>query len=130
MKIETLRKRALANTLEVEHILAAARERAPGLRHELTQLSDKHGWSTTPFPANGIHVVPLAKWAEIASVYAEGGIPHFGRLPSKKTITPLLSLYSWKCARRRRFKHCSTCLRVSWIPHRGIATSRPNLSAR
>jgi hypothetical protein len=75
MKIETIRKRARANTLEVEHILAAARERIPGLRQELLQLSDEHRWSPTPFPAEGIHVVPLAKWAEIAGVYAEGGIP-------------------------------------------------------
>src|SRR5215467_3246866 len=84
MKIETIHKRAQANTLEVEHILAAARERVPGLRYELMQLSNRHGWSSTPFPAEGIHVVPLAKWAEIAGVYAEGGIPALRPLAEQK----------------------------------------------
>jgi len=74
MKLETIRKRARANLLEVEHILAAGKQRVPGLQQELLRLSDELGWSPTPFPAEGEHVVPLAKWALVAGAYAEGGI--------------------------------------------------------
>jgi len=74
MKLETIRKKARANLLEVEDILAAGRKRVPGLQKELMRLSDELGWSPTPFPAEGEHVVPLAKWARVAGAYAEGGI--------------------------------------------------------
>jgi hypothetical protein len=74
MKLETIRKKARANVLEVEHILAAGRKRVRGLQQELMRLSDELGWSLTPFSVEGEHVVPLAKWARVAGAYAEGGI--------------------------------------------------------
>jgi hypothetical protein len=74
MKLATIRKKARANVLEVEHILAAGRKRVPGLQQELMRLSDELGWSPTPFSVEGEHVVPLAKWARVAGAYAEGGI--------------------------------------------------------
>lgn len=84
MKLETIRKKARANLLEVEHILAAARKRVPGLQQELIRLSNELGWSPTPFPAEGEHVVPLAKWAQIAGAYAEGGIAALSELARQK----------------------------------------------
>lgn len=74
MSIIRLRKKSQNNTLEVEHILAAAKARVPGLREELDRLSDEFEWSNSNHLADGSHVVPLAKWAEIAGAYAEGGI--------------------------------------------------------
>jgi hypothetical protein len=74
MKLETIRKKARANLLEVEDILAAGRKRVPGLQQELMRLSNELGWSPTHFPADGEHQVPLAKWAQVAGAYAEGGI--------------------------------------------------------
>jgi hypothetical protein len=44
------------------------------------RLSDELGWSPTPFPAEGEHVVPLAKWARVAGAYAEGGIETLSEL--------------------------------------------------
>jgi hypothetical protein len=75
MNINTLRKKAKADTLEVEDILAAAKDRIPGLQAELQRLSIELQWSDTPFLADGTHVVPLAKWAAVAGAYAEGGMP-------------------------------------------------------
>jgi len=54
MRLETIRKKARANLLEVEDILAAGRKRVPGLQKELMRLSDELGWSPTPFPAEGL----------------------------------------------------------------------------
>jgi hypothetical protein len=84
MKLETIRKNARANLLEVEHILAAARMRVPGLQQELMRLSNELGWSPTPVPTEGGHVVPLAKWAQIAGAYAEGGIAALSELARQK----------------------------------------------
>ena len=84
MKLETIRKKARANLLEVEHILAAGKQRVPGLQQELMQLADELGWSPTPFPAEGGHVVPLAKWALVAGAYAEGGIAALSELAARR----------------------------------------------
>lgn len=84
MKLETIRKKARANLLEVEHILAAGRKRVPGLQQELMRLSDELGWSPTHFPADGKHVIPLAKWARVAGSYAEGGIATLSELAGQQ----------------------------------------------
>jgi hypothetical protein len=73
MKLSVIRNMAKRNTLEVEHLLKAAKARTFGLRHELDLLSRELGWSDTPYPAPGIHVVPLARWALIVGTYAEEG---------------------------------------------------------
>ncbi|RUR97263.1 hypothetical protein [Pectobacterium polaris] len=83
MKISALRSKARRNTLEVEHILAAAKARLPGLRDELNRLSDEFGWSHSPYLPDGTHVVPLAKWAEIAGAYAEEGTDALGVLAAE-----------------------------------------------
>jgi len=56
MKLETIRKKARANLLEVEDILAAGRKRVPGLQKELMRLSqagrqanEPSGWCTTKY---------------------------------------------------------------------------------
>ena len=74
MLLTTLRKKAANNTLEVEHLLAAARKRVPGLQEELARLSVKHGWSPVTHPAGGSHVPPFAKWADIAGAYGQHGL--------------------------------------------------------
>jgi len=83
MKTSTLQARARRNTLEVEHILAAAKARVPGLNEELQRLSSKYGWSASTHLADGTHVVPLAKWAEIAGAYAAKGIGALAPLAAK-----------------------------------------------
>lgn len=75
VNINTLRKKAQAHTLEVEDILAAAARRPAGLQAALQRLSAELEWSHTPYPRGGGHVVPFARWAEMAGAYAEHGIP-------------------------------------------------------
>jgi hypothetical protein len=79
MKLSVIRNMAKRNTLEVEHLLRAAKARTVGLRNELDLLSRELGWSDTPYPSPGVHVVPLARWALIVGTYADEGFS--GLLP-------------------------------------------------
>ena len=74
MKLSALRGKAKRNTIEVEHIVAAAKARVPGLGEELRRLAEEHEWHAATRLPDGSHVVPLAKWAEIAGAYADGGV--------------------------------------------------------
>jgi len=74
MKLSALRGKARRNTLEVEHILAAAKAGVPGLSQELRRLAEEHDWSSVTHLADGTHVAPMAKWAEVAGAYADGGL--------------------------------------------------------
>lgn len=70
MNIVTLRKKAREGSLEVEHLLQAAIEKQPGLSEELTRLGVTHGWQLQGLQPDGTRIVPLAKWATVASSYA------------------------------------------------------------
>lgn len=73
MNVGTLTRRARAGTLEVEHLLDAAVEKTPSLAEGLAYLSVKYAWPTSNTLADGSLVVPLARWARIASAYATDG---------------------------------------------------------
>ncbi|WP_234086365.1 hypothetical protein [Azonexus sp. R2A61] len=73
MNIATLRKKAQGGLLEVEDLLQAAIEKQPGLSGELVRLATVYGWQTQGLQSNGTRVVPLAKWAAVASAYADSG---------------------------------------------------------
>ena len=75
MKLSVISNMARRNTLEVEHLLKAAKARTPGLQSELHLLSQELHWSDTPYPAPGVHVVPLARWALVVGAYANEGFP-------------------------------------------------------
>lgn len=85
MSLTSLRAKARNNQLEVEHILAAAAKRVPGLRDELRRLSAELEWSDTPYPAVGEHVVPFARWAAVAGAYAEDGVAGLAALTGDRT---------------------------------------------
>lgn len=61
--------------MEVEHILEAASQRIDGLPDLLDELSNTEDWSDVSHLPDGKHVVPLARWALIASAYCRDGIP-------------------------------------------------------
>jgi hypothetical protein len=75
VKLSALRGKARRNTLEVEHILAAAKAASPGLGGELRRLSKEFDWPMAMHLPDGRHVVPLGKWAEIAGSFSDGGFP-------------------------------------------------------
>ncbi|WP_225086609.1 MULTISPECIES: hypothetical protein [Pectobacterium] len=79
MKMTALRSKARRNALDVEHILAAAKVGLSGFRDELNRLSAEFSWSHSPYLPDGTHVVPLAKWADVAGVYADEGIATQGK---------------------------------------------------
>jgi hypothetical protein len=73
--LKSIRRRAANNTLEVEHILKAAAERLEGLPGLLAELGTAEDWSDTNHLPDGTHVVPLSRWARVASVYCLNGYP-------------------------------------------------------
>lgn len=82
MNLATLRNRARSGSLEVEHILAAAVRRLPGLAEELKSLSHELGWKSEQLSQDGVLLVPLARWADVAAAYASEGFPGLSRLSS------------------------------------------------
>lgn len=97
MKLSDVKSKARRNTLEVEHILKAARLRIPGLQAELERLSAELDWSLEAYPGDGTHVVPFAKWARVAGAYAEEGfqgVHRFARSDSSFVIALLEELRS------------------------------------
>lgn len=73
MSLQSLRKRAKAGTLEVEHLLKEAALRTPGLRAELEALSRECLWASESQQPDGSLQVPLARWAHVAGAYADHG---------------------------------------------------------
>lgn len=99
MSLAALRSRARQQTLEVEHLLSAAKRRIPGLEAALDEMSARHGWSERNRLADGTRVVPLARWARVAGRYASGGIAALAPLAAKPAdacfvISLLESLHS------------------------------------
>ena len=72
--IKSIRRKAADNSLEVEHILEAAVQRLAGLPELLDELSAANRWSDSAYLPDGSHVVPLARWARVASTYCRNGI--------------------------------------------------------
>ncbi|WP_047533539.1 hypothetical protein [Methylotenera sp. N17] len=73
MNVQSLKRRAKANTLEVEHILEAAIEKTPGLAATLSILAEEYKWPNENRLPDGSLVVPFGRWSKIAIVYVEGG---------------------------------------------------------
>jgi hypothetical protein len=73
MKLDVIRKNAKAGTLEVEHLLCAAKLGIPGLAVELRRLSAELHWPSEGSLPDGSRVVPFGRWAEIVALYASDG---------------------------------------------------------
>lgn len=74
MDAAAIRRCALDGSLEVEHLLHAARGGMPGLADELTRLCAELSWPLDAPQADGRHGVPMARWAQVASAYSRGGL--------------------------------------------------------
>jgi hypothetical protein len=88
MNLQSLRRKALDNSLEVEYILRAARERVPGLSAELASLTHRCEWSFETHLPDGTHVVPFARWAAVASAYADQGFQGLHRIADDEDSAP------------------------------------------
>lgn len=90
MKIETLRRKARDGSLEVEHLLQAAAERLPGLSDELSRLAVEQQWQSVGLQPDGSRVVPLKRWAEVASAYSDHEFEGLRTLAEEKDFIPFV----------------------------------------
>ena len=73
MSIVSIKKRARADTLEVEHLLKEASHPNEALATALDELSAELQWPVAGARANGNLLVPLATWAKVVSTYCRDG---------------------------------------------------------
>ena len=90
MNLSNLRTKAKNNSLDVEHLLKAAVLRLPDLKNTLLQLAKLHNWSDETYLADGTHVVPLGKWAQVAGEYAGGGYPALAILAKNQDLASFI----------------------------------------
>lgn len=86
MSLQPIRKRALAGSLEVEHLLREAKLGTPGLGPLLLQLSEQLGWSLAELEPDGSRQVPLAAWATVIAAYSNAGFPGLQSLASDSAL--------------------------------------------
>lgn len=90
ISLRTIVRRARQGRLEVEDILAAGKQRLPGLREALEKLSDELAWSKTARKVDGFHVIPFRSWARVAVEYAEHGNEGLARLAAVRSNLPFV----------------------------------------
>lgn len=87
MKLSTLEKHARAGTLEVEHLLAAARTPSPALAELLEALRVELAWTS----AIDGHVLPLGGWATAVATYCRTGYPGLAGLARDPALAPFVA---------------------------------------
>jgi hypothetical protein len=71
-KLAAFRLKAAKNDVEVEHLTEFAILGDVRAIPVIREIQDKYGWSSSN-QADGAHVVPLARWADVVCTYIEGG---------------------------------------------------------
>jgi hypothetical protein len=90
MSLQSIRKKALAGSLEVEHLLREAKLGTPGLGQLLLQLSEQLGWSFEGLAPDGSRRVPLAAWATVVAAYSNAGLPGLQSFARDSTFAPFV----------------------------------------
>lgn len=75
----TIKKKAKANKIEVEDILACANSSEIGMGELLIELTEKYSWSFINKTEEGL-IVPLGKWACTVSFYLNNGFTGLANL--------------------------------------------------
>lgn len=83
MTLDSIRKKAKAERLEVEHILQAAARRLPGLDDALENLISVCGWTDGGALPNGEREIPFRKWAITAITFLCSGFDGLHQLGSQ-----------------------------------------------
>lgn len=83
MSIESIRKRARNNTLEVEHLLKEASHPNDAFATAIDELSAELRWPFAGELHNGNPQVPLATWSKVVSTYCRGGFDGLVRLAAE-----------------------------------------------
>ncbi|UTY59560.1 hypothetical protein [Massilia sp. erpn] len=87
MSIISIKKRARAGTLEVEHLLKEAKYPDEALAATLDELSAELQWHTFGVQENETLYVPLATWAKVVSTYCREGFDGLIRLSAELELT-------------------------------------------
>jgi len=87
---QTLRRMAHGGTLEVEHLLRAAKYPAPEFADELDALSEEMGWSCDIPEPKPPHPVPFGAWTRVVSAYSRSGFEAVKALRSEPRYFSLL----------------------------------------
>lgn len=90
MSLQSIRKKALTGSLEVDHLLREARLGTPGLGQLLLQLSEQLGWPHAELAPDGTREVPLAAWARVVAAYSNAGFPGMRDLALDSTLAPFV----------------------------------------
>src|SRR5688500_33122 len=90
MTLETIRKKAKAETLEVEHILQAAARRIPGVDVELQNLISECGWTDGGALHGGRREIPFRRWAITAITYLRSGYAGLRELVREAVYLPFV----------------------------------------
>ncbi|MBB3122079.1 hypothetical protein [Pseudoduganella violacea] len=94
MSITSIKKRARAGTLEVEHLLKEANYPDETLAAALEELSTELQWHTFDAQKNEPLYVPLATWAKVVSTYCREGFDGLIRLCAEPELpTFVLALF-------------------------------------
>ncbi len=94
MSITSIKKRAKAGTLEVEHLLKEAKYPDEALAMALDELSAELQWHASGVQEKGGLHVPLATWAQVVSTYCREGFDGLIRLSSEPGLaTFVLALF-------------------------------------
>jgi len=86
MSIASLRKRAKAGTLEVEHLLREAAYPDPALADALDAMSAELQWHAVDDLESERLMVPLATWAEVVATYCRDGCDGLHRLATEPKL--------------------------------------------
>lgn len=74
----TLRRMAHRGTLEVEHLLRAAKHPAADLADSLDSLAEEMGWNSSDRGDLPTGTVPFGQWTQVVSAYCRGGFASLG----------------------------------------------------
>jgi len=95
------RAKARRDNLEIEHILAAAKNKIPGLAEELEELIVECGWTDGGLTDQNDFIIPFRRWAVTACAYLRGGCYGLCVLAGDRKFLPfvfamLRELHSWE----------------------------------
>lgn len=90
MSITSIKKRARAGTLEVEHLLKETKYPDAALAAALEELSAEMQWHTAGLQEDGSLYVPLATWTKVVVAYCREGCDGLIRLSSEPDLADFI----------------------------------------
>ena len=90
MSITSIKKRARAGTLDVEHLLKEAIHPSSALADAIDALSVELGWRDAGVSEHGNPIVPMSTWAKVVSIYCREGYGGLIRISDDASLAPFV----------------------------------------